>query len=185
MQRARARACHPGQGAGSDPATGTNAEPGGRTQAPPDLFPFYPHLSTRIRARQPYPCLHVGDHTLASNRHPSVTLLPLPNLARASNSTGEAPAARHCAPGDFSLWFLCSPPGGERERRGEGGRGKRNRRARRHRVALPGSGTLELEPDVWQRRPSTRGWRPKQRSSSRHHLHHRGLHGHVFTSASA
>jgi hypothetical protein len=37
---------------------------------------------------------------------------------------------------------------------------------------LPESRTLKLEPDEWQRRPSTRGWRPKQRSSSRHHLHH-------------
>jgi hypothetical protein len=74
--------------------------------------------------------------------------------------------------GIFPFGFSVHHREGKREKRGGGERGKRNQRSRRHRVALPESGTLKLEPDVWQRRPSTRGWRPKQRSSSRHHLHH-------------
>jgi hypothetical protein len=82
------------------------------------------------------------------------------------------PLLQDIALGDFPFCFSVHYREGEREKRGGGGRGKRNQRARRHRVALLESGTLKLEPDEWQRRPSTHGWRPKQRSSSRHHLHH-------------
>jgi hypothetical protein len=156
-------------------------------------FPFYPLLSTRIRARQPYPCLHVGDHTLASNRHPSVTLLPLPRLARASNPPGEAPAARHRASGDFPLWILCSPPGGEKgeeRRRGKGEEesartspscrlaGVRDPKAGAGRVAEEAvHARVETEAEELVASPSS----PRRRHRE---LHHRGLHGHVFTSAS-
>jgi hypothetical protein len=85
-------------------------------------------LFTLTCRRASAPVSHTRASTSATtpwqaNRDPSVTLLPLPRLARASNPPGEAPAARHRTLGDFPLWFLCSPPGGEKgeeRRRGKG-----------------------------------------------------------------